>query len=236
MSSAKIDVFRSDTRGLTRTSWLTSRHSFCFGEYYDPKRIRFGFLRVFNDDWIGPSSGFPPHAHENMEIVSIILEGELEHRDSLGHRYVLKKGAVQRMSAGKGIQHSEMNPSQTEKTHFLQAWVFPRVKNQEPSYEEKHFDFSQMGKWQTLVSPVFSPTSLSIDQEVIFSYGAFEQGTSVSHTIKEGYRGVFVFVIEGDLLLGDEHLQKGDSVEIINASSLSLQSESPSKILLVESL
>src|SRR5690348_3500968 len=138
-----IEVIPSKERGLTRTHWLYSRHSFSFGSYYNLKRLGFGTLRVINEDTIASNSGFPSHPHDNMEIITIVLEGQLEHKDSTGTHGIIQAGDVQRMSAGSGIVHSEMNPSATDKVHLLQIWVFPKDRDLTPGYEQKHFNWEK---------------------------------------------------------------------------------------------
>ncbi len=224
-----IERIAADTRGLTKTDWLTSYHSFSFGDYYDPDRVRFGHLRVLNDDTVAPSAGFPPHHHDNMEIVSIILEGALEHKDSLGNHGVINAGQMQRITAGKGIQHAEFNPSKTESVHFLQIWITPKQRGLDPSYEQRDYaSLLKPNQWQLLVSPEKKQGAMFIHQDVNFLMAKLESGASLS--IPNGY----CFVIDGEVQIDGTALKSRDAAMIAEEKPFTLVAKSRSQVLLIE--
>jgi len=205
-------IRKAKDRGTTNLSWLESYHTFSFGNYFDPEQMSFGSLRVINDDRILPGAGFGTHSHDNMEIVSYVLEGALEHRDSLGNGSVIIPGDVQRMSAGKGIQHSEFNGSKTQPTHFLQIWFIPQTRNILPSYEQKHF--SALGKKGPLLlvgSPSGRDGSLTINQDVDMYAARIHHQDAITHELR-AHRKAWLQVARGEIKVNGMQLQEGDGV------------------------
>jgi len=232
----KLTVHRSGCRGHANHGWLKTWHTFSFASYYNPDRMHFGALRVLNDDIIAAGMGFGTHPHDNMEIITIVLGGELEHRDSMGNGSVILPGEVQVMSAGTGIYHSEFNHSEETETSLLQIWVFPDKKNVEPRYGQASFSPEEMnGKWRTVVSPDGADNSLWIHQQAWFSLGEFDVGTNVDYELEKSGNGVYLFLISGEIEVGAETLNQRDGLclEQID-SAFSIQIKQPSKILLME--
>ncbi len=228
-----IDYIPADSRGLTQLEWLTSYHSFSFGEYYDPARMGFGKLRVLNDDTVAGGGGFPLHPHEEMEIVTLVLEGGLEHKDSLGSHGVIKAGQMQRMSAGSGIRHSEFNASKTEAVHFLQIWVIPREQGLTPGYEQKQFAPLKSNHWQLIVAPEKHSDALFIHQDVRFFLAQMTSGTTLSHPIPQN-KGVYCFLINGEAQVNGQLLHQRDAVIITDSNEVQLSAQQPSLCLLIE--
>lgn len=214
-------IRRANDRGLTDVGWLTSRHSFSFGEYYDPGQMGFKSLRVINDDWVAPGKGFGMHGHRDMEIITLVLQGELEHQDSLGHREVLRPGEVQVMSAGRGIRHSECNPSNATPAHFLQIWLEPNILGVEPRYEQRAFALQQLeNAWCCLAGPgVRTDGSFEIYQNVTVSYGKARRNGTIDHVVHDG-EAAWLHVIEGDVSLSGISLKTGDAVAVESAAEL----------------
>lgn len=232
----KLTVHRAGCRGHADHGWLNTWHSFSFASYYNPDRMHFGALRVLNDDTIQAGMGFGTHPHDNMEIITIVLDGELEHRDSMGNGSVIRPGEVQVMSAGTGIQHSEFNHSEVNEASLLQIWVFPEQKNVEPRYGQAKFPEDEMtGKWRTVVSPDGNENSLWIHQQAWFSLGVFDPGSTFSYQPNKQESGLYVFVISGELEIGTETLNPRDAlcVEQIE-SKLEMKTNQKSKILVIE--
>lgn len=230
----EVELIASDERGVTETPWLLSHHSFSFGSYYNLKRINFGTLRVLNDDIVQPAKGFPLHHHDNMEIVTIVLEGALQHKDSAGHEGVITAGQVQRMSAGRGISHSEYNASTTEKVHFLQIWVFPRDRDLEPSYEQKSFTTADLhNQLYPIVKSVPGERALLIHQDATFYLGHIDAGKKVTHPLPKN-KGAYLFVIKGKLGLGDKLMKTGDAAQITLSDAVDLTTIERSEVLLIE--
>lgn len=232
---ATIEIIPSKERGLTFTDWLLSRHSFSFGSYYNLKRLSFGTLRVINEDTVTASSGFPSHHHDNMEIVTIVLNGQLEHQDSTGTRGIIQAGDVQRMTAGKGILHSEMNPSPTDKVHFLQIWIFPKERDLTPSYEQKHFDWEkETNRLIPIISSKPQGSALTIHQDADFYLCNLLPKASLNHTLKSNKHGLYLFVIDGEIQLEENVLETGDAAAIKNVAKIQFSANRPSKCLLIE--
>lgn len=209
-----IEVRRAEDRGRASFGWLDSRHTFSFGQYYDPAHMGFGPLRVLNDDRVAPGGGFAPHGHANMEIISYVLEGALEHRDSLGHGSVIRRGDVQRMSAGSGIRHSEFNASKVDPVRFLQVWVQPDVLNVEPGYAQTFFpEGERRGRLRLVISPDGSDGSLSIRQDARMYIGTFGTGDSAELALGGGRRA-WVQVASGRIRLNGETLVEGDGAAL----------------------
>jgi len=230
----KINILRSDERGKTELGWLHSRHSFSFGNYYNPKRTGFGLLMVFNDDIVEPSKGFGTHFHDNFEIISIVLEGALEHKDSMDNHGVINANEVQRISAGAGISHSEFNHSSKEKVHFLQIWVAPKEKNLKPTYEQKSFLGLKKNEFVKVVSRKNNEHSIYINQAASFSIGDFDKSKEVSYKLENSNNGAYVFVIDGDLDIEDYNIKTSDSAEITETGLLKIKANEKSRILLIE--
>jgi len=232
----KLTVHRSGCRGHADHGWLKTWHSFSFASYYNPDRMHFGALRVLNDDIIAAGMGFGTHPHDNMEIITIVLEGELEHRDSMGNGSVIRPGEVQVMSAGTGIQHSEFNHSQKNEASLLQIWVFPDKKNVEPRYGQAKFQEDEMkGKWRTVVSPDGVDGSLWIHQQAWFSLGEFDEDATIDYQLKKPGNVIYLFLISGEVEVGSETLKQRDAlcVEQIDGK-VNLKINKESKLLLME--
>ena len=229
----KISIERSDERGTTELGWLHSRHSFSFGNYHNPKRMGFGVLRVFNEDIVEPGKGFGTHFHDNFEIVSIILEGALEHKDSMSNHGIIPSGDIQRISAGTGISHSEFNHSSNEKVHFLQIWIEPNDRNIKPSYEQKSFLINK-NRLVKVVSGIKNKDTIYIHQDANFSLGNFDKNKTISYKLNNSKHGVFVFVIEGKIEVDKSKLEKDDAAEITETEILKIKSNERSQILVIE--
>ena len=232
----KTILHKATTRGHANHGWLDSWHTFSFASYYDADRVHFGALRVLNDDTVAPGMGFGKHPHDNMEIVSIPLEGDLEHGDSTGTKAVIKKGDVQLMSAGTGIVHSEKNKNDDQQVKFLQIWVFPNRKNVTPRYDQKTFtDAEKANQLATVVSPVGSNDGgVQMHQDAWFHLGKLEKGTELSYDLKKEGNGVYAFVIEGDVTINDIVLNRRDGLGISETDTLSIKADSEAEILLME--
>lgn len=232
----KLTVHRSGCRGHADHGWLKTWHSFSFAGYYNPDRMHFGALRVLNDDIIEAGMGFGTHPHDNMEIITIVLSGELEHRDSMGNGSVIRPGEVQVMSAGTGIQHSEFNHSAENEASLLQIWVFPDKKNVEPRYGQAKFQEEEMaGKWRTVISPDGVDNSLWIHQQAWFSIGEFGQNSNIGYELKKPGNAIYLFVISGELEVGAESLKQRDALCIEQIEDkVNLKINKDSKLLLME--
>ena len=232
----KLKVHRAGCRGHADHGWLNTWHTFSFAGYYNPDRMHFGALRVLNDDTVQAGMGFGTHPHDNMEIITIVLKGELEHRDSMGNGSVIRPGEIQVMSAGTGIQHSEFNHSHAEEVSLLQIWVFPDKRNVEPRYDQAVFSEEDMkGKWSNIVSPDGANGSLWIHQQAWFSLGLFDAGSIIEYQLKKAESGLYVFVISGEIVIGDETLHNRDGICIEEIpSKIALKSNTESKILVME--
>jgi quercetin 2,3-dioxygenase len=231
-----IQVYPAQSRYHADYGWLKTYHSFSFGEYYDPNNIQFGPLRVLNDDFVAPLRGFGAHPHQEMEIVSIVLKGYLKHEDSTGHTATTTFGGVQRMSAGTGIIHSEVNPSATEEVNFLQLWFLPEVNGLTPSYERTIFDVVKM-KNALLPIVTKNPSSSEIahiHQDLTIYLSDLEAGRELVFAQQEGRR-IFFFVIEGDVTLnGQATLHKRDSARITEMPTLRIASENGARFMLID--
>jgi len=215
-------ITRADERGRSRTNWLDSRHSFSFGSYLDPERMGFGPLRVVNDDRVAPGGGFPAHPHRDMEIVSIVLEGELEHKDSMGNGRVIKSGEIQYMSAGSGITHSEFNPSPEQPVHFLQIWIQPAENGLTPRYADQPLEVAANNEWSLVLSPEGRDASIAIRQDVELRSVLLDAGRSIVYVSAVEGRGLWIFVIEGRIKVMGEVLEKGDSFALAGFDAATL--------------
>jgi len=192
-------IHKANTRGHANHGWLDTYHTFSFGHYYDPDRMNFGALRVLNDDRVEAGKGFGTHPHDNMEIVSIPLEGDLEHKDSMGNRAVIRQGDIQVMSAGTGVFHSEYNLNQDQAVKFLQIWVFPNKKDMEPRYDQISIrDIEQANQFCQILSPSKEDQGVWIHQDAWFHIGNFEAGKGGNYSIKKEGNGVYLFLLEGE--------------------------------------
>ncbi len=217
-----LTLRRAEERGRANFGWLDSRHSFSFGSYFDPAHMGFGPLRVINDDRVAAGCGFPTHPHADMEIVSYVLEGALEHKDSLGTGSVIRPGDVQRMSAGSGIRHSEANASKSDPVHFLQIWIVPERKGLEPGYEQKAFPSEEKrGKLRLVGSRDGRDGSVTIHRDVDFYATVLGESDAVTHELKSGRLG-WVQVARGSAKLNGEQLYPGDGVAVEEAAKLEL--------------
>ena len=229
-----IITHQANTRGKADFGWLQSRHTFSFGQYFNPERIQFGALRVLNDDIVAPGMGFGTHPHDNMEIVSLPLKGDLAHKDSTGNTEVIKTGDVQIMSAGSGLTHSEFNHSQKEEVNFLQIWVLPKEKNIKPRYQQITFDEGErQNQWQTVVAPD-QEDALWINQDAWFSLANLEAGKSMEYHLHKGNSGVYLFVIEGEVTAAEQKLGRRDAVGIADAESFAIKADQAAKLLAIE--
>ena len=223
-----MEHIHADSRGAFKNEWLESRHSFSFSEYHDPARMNFSSLRVINEDWVAAKGGFPMHGHRDMEIVTYVMEGALSHKDSLGNGSAIRPGDVQRMSAGRGILHSEFNHSETEAVHLLQIWLLPTVTGIQPGYAQAHFPLEQRcGKLQLLISPDGRDGSLSMNTDTSLYASILEAGET-TQWVKPDKRAVYVHVARGSLILNGMTLQAGDALAIPEATPLELAFSSDS--------
>ncbi len=228
-------IHKADSRGYADHGWLQSFHSFSFANYHNPEKVRFGLLRVLNDDIVAPGMGFGTHPHDNMEIVTIPLKGELAHQDSTGNKEVIKAGEVQIMSAGSGLTHSEFNNSKKEFVNLFQIWVFPKEKNITPRYDQKIFDPEERkNKFQIVVSPDEKDGTLWINQDAYFTLGNFDEGNSVKYEIKKNGNGVYVMITEGSAEIDGEVLSRRDAIGLSDLSSVEIKILAKSELLIIE--
>jgi quercetin 2,3-dioxygenase len=231
----KTVLHKATTRGHANHGWLDSWHTFSFANYYDPERVHFGTLRVLNDDTVAPGMGFGTHPHDNMEIISIPLEGDLEHRDNTGNIQVIRQGDVQIMSAGTGIAHSEKNKNDNQPVKFLQIWVFPNQKDVAPRYEQKSFsNADKHNQLLTVVSPMGENSGVNIYQDAWFSLGNLDRGLTLSYELKMKGNGVYAFLLEGDVTINDIVLNRRDGLGISDVDRLTITANSNSELLLME--
>jgi hypothetical protein len=228
------EIRRSEERGYADHGWLKSFHTFSFADYFDPKHVEFGPLRVINEDRVQAGAGFGTHGHRDMEIISYVLSGELAHQDSMGNGSTIRPGDVQRMSAGSGVRHSEFNPSKTTGTHFLQIWIQPTQSNIEPSYEEKRFTAQEKrGRLRLIVSPDRAEGSLLIHQDARIYAGLFDGGEQADLTVQNGRR-LYVHLARGSLSANDTILEAGDALKITGKSQLHLTNGEAAEVLVFD--
>jgi redox-sensitive bicupin YhaK (pirin superfamily) len=229
-----ITLRRGADRGHFNHGWLDTYHSFSFGEYYDPQHVHFGALRVINEDHIAPGQGFGMHGHKDMEIVTYVLSGALQHRDNLGNGEVLRPGELQRMSAGTGIRHSEFNPSATEPVHLYQIWLFPERPGLEPSYEQKALPAEgRSNTWQLVASPDAANGSLKIHQDARLYLAELGAGLTLNKPL-EPERKAWLQVLRGQIELGGQPLTAGDAAAFTGESQVHLRASSPAEVLLFD--
>lgn len=228
-------LHKADKRGHADHGWLNAWHSFSFASYHDPEKVHFGVLRVLNDDTVAGGMGFGTHPHDNMEIITIPLSGQLEHKDSMGNTGIISKGEVQVMSAGTGIQHSEKNKDQNEALKLLQIWLFPNKKNVKPRYDQKAFDLDAANNnLLTIVSPMGEKEGLNIHQNAWFSLGKLDKDFKTSYQLKDKNNGVYAFVIDGAISINGEKLNRRDGLGIAETGELEIKAESDAELLLME--
>jgi redox-sensitive bicupin YhaK (pirin superfamily) len=239
-----IQTIRSNDRYHTESDWLSTKWHFSFADYHDPQNVQFGPLRVFNDDTVAPGGGFPQHPHRDMEIITYVIDGALQHQDNLGNTGVIRPGEIQRMSAGTGVRHSEFNASQTDPVHFLQLWIMPAVQRLQPSWEQKSFSLQgREGKLLPLAVPVgdgekSEAGTVQIHQDATIYTSLLRPSQSVSHPVAAGRRA-YIFVIRGSLNLNGQTLMAGDQARVHGESTLQMsvnsgQGGGPADFLLID--
>ena len=230
----EVNIRKSEDRGKADFGWLESRHSFSFGHYYDPHHMGFGPLRVINEDRVAPGEGFPAHPHSDMEIISYVLEGALEHRDSLGTGSVIRPGDVQRMSAGTGIRHSEFNASRSEPVHFLQIWIIPERRGLAPGYEQKSFPAEEKrGRLRILASRDGREGSVTIHQDANLYATILNKSQRIAHELAAG-RLAWIHVARGSVRLNGEGLEAGDGAGVRGPGTLEVEGEGEAEVLLFD--
>ncbi len=231
----KTILHKADTRGAADYGWLKTRYSFSFSNWHNPERIHFGALRVLNDDYIAGGMGFGTHPHDNMEIITIPMSGQLEHKDSMGNTGIISKGEVQVMSAGTGIQHSEFNHNKDEAVTLFQVWIFSNQKNVKPRYDQRAFDFASLkNSFIIIVSPMGSDEGLNIHQNAWFSIGKLDRAAKYTYELKDKNNGVYAFIISGDASINGEKLNNRDGLGISETDKLEITADSDVEILLIE--
>jgi redox-sensitive bicupin YhaK (pirin superfamily) len=229
-----LTVRKGNDRGVTRIGWLDSRHSFSFGDYFDPKLHQFHALRVINDDRVAPGGGFPMHPHRDMEILTYVLSGQLEHRDSMGNGEVIHAGEWQAMTAGTGLQHSEFNPSRTEPVHLLQIWIFPDRKGLKPGYRQKSFfDAEKIGQWQLAASPDGVDGSLPIHQDARVFVARLEKDQQVRHDLVRG-RAAYLHIATGSATVNGQRLTAGDALVVEDETAVVVNGNEAGEVLLFD--
>ena len=233
---AKTIFHPAGKRGHANHGWLDAHHSFSFASWYDPAKMHFGALRVLNDDIVDGGQGFGRHPHDNMEIITIVLDGALEHKDSMGHTQQIVPGEVQVMSAGKGITHSEYNPNPDKKVNLLQTWIFPDKKNVQPRYDQRSFPADErINKLQAVVSPIDTEDpGLKIHQSAWIYRTTLEKGKSLSHALHSKVHGAYIFLIDGEVTVAGQQLTKRDALGISEADSFELVAGETSDVLILE--
>lgn len=228
-------LHKANTRGHADHGWLNAYHSFSFASWYNPERVQFGVLRVLNDDTVAAGMRFATHPHDNMEIITIPLEGDLAHKDSMGNTETIKTGDVQVMSAGTGIKHSEFNPNADQHTKLFQIWLFPKVKNVAPRYQQITIDVTkQKNNFAQILSPNVDDEGVWIYQDAWFHLADFENGFCKTYQIKKKGNGMYVFLISGKITIDGQELETRDGLGITDFETLEIRANSDSKILLME--
>lgn len=235
IKTMKTVLHKAETRGHANHGWLNSHHTFSFANYYHPERVHFGVLRVLNDDRVAAGMGFGTHPHDNMEIISIPLEGDLEHKDSMGTQAVIRQGDIQVMSAGTGIRHSEYNKNRDREVKFLQIWVFPNKRNVIPRYDQISVrDLAKKNEFYQVLSPNADDQGVWIHQDAWFHLGDLDAGKSATYTVKRKGNGVYVFVLEGSVEIGGQALSRRDGYGIWDTDKFEVKSTSDAKVLLMD--
>jgi len=225
----------AESRGHADHGWLNTWHSFSFAGYYNPDRMHFGALRVLNDDTVAPGRGFGRHPHDNMEIISIPLKGDLKHEDSMGNSGIIHEGDVQIMSAGTGIEHSEYNKNSDKPVSFLQIWVIPRRKNVEPRYDQISLqELKQENTFYTFLSPDKDTDGVWIHQDAWFSIGSFDKTVETNYELHKESNGLYVFALEGEAVIADKELNRRDAIGIWETESVDIKAKPVARLLLLE--
>jgi len=233
--AGKKIIHKADSRGYFDFGWLKTNHTFSFGNYYDRERVNFGMLRVLNDDFVAAGEGFGTHPHNDMEIVTIPLDGALAHKDSTGSEGVIYPDEVQIMSAGTGIRHSEYNHLQDGTSNFLQLWIFPDKKGHEPRYNQKYFDPAERkNKYQFIVTPEKNDDNLWLNQEAYLSLTDLEKGKSLNYKMHTKGNGTYLFLIDGDISVAEEKLSKRDGMGLYETDEFTIESKNDSQLLIIE--
>ncbi len=231
----KMTIHKAGSRGHANHGWLNTYHTFSFANYYDPSRMNFGVLQVLNDDEVAPGMGFGTHPHQNMEIISIPLEGDLEHKDSMGNIAVIRSGDIQAMSAGTGVSHSEKNRNSDKAVKFLQIWVLPNKANVTPRYDQITLQADALkDRFHQIISPNPKDEGIWIHQDAWFHMGEFQAGSTPTYNLKKEGNGLYVFLLEGGCEAGGESLYRRDGIGIWDTESVSFKITEPSKLLLME--
>lgn len=229
------EIYRAHQRGVAEHGWLHARFSFSFAEYYDPKRMGFGVLRVLNNDTIEPGGGFGRHPHDNMEIITLVLSGELEHEDSEGNHGIIKAGEVQYMSAGEGVFHSEKNPSQTQSVELFQIWIYPNKRGGKPRYAQKSLqDIEKRGEWNIIASPDGREGSIEIRQDALFFTTKLGKGESLNLPKLEEDRGIYLMVVEGSIEIDSQRLDKRDEIQIKGTHSYHVEALEQTQLIMFD--
>lgn len=235
LNMANSILHKADSRGGADHGWLKTKHSFSFASYYNPERMHFGVLRVLNDDIVAPGMGFGTHPHDNMEIISIPLEGDLEHRDSMGNTTVIRNGDIQVMSAGTGIQHSEYNRNKDKPVKFLQIWLFPNEKNVQPRYDQLSLQLKDRhNRLQQILSPSAEDDGVWIHQDAWFHIGHLDKGKTIDYSLHKKSNGVYAFVLKGSLEINDQALEARDGYGLWDIDSIRLKASADAEVLLME--
>jgi redox-sensitive bicupin YhaK (pirin superfamily) len=228
-------LHKAATRGHADHGWLNAYHSFSFASWYNPDRVQFGVLRVLNDDTVAPGMGFGTHPHDNMEIITIPLEGDLAHKDSMGNTETIKTGDVQVMSAGTGVQHSEFNPNADKQTKLFQIWLFPKVRNVAPRYQQITLKVAeQKNNFAQILSPNADDEGVWIHQDAWFYLADFDKDFSKTYSLKKEGNGMYVFVISGNITVDGQELETRDGLGITDFDTLEIQATSNAKFLMME--
>lgn len=231
----KTILHKANTRGNANHGWLNAYHTFSFAGYFNPERHNFGVLRVLNDDTVASGMGFGMHPHDNMEIITIPLEGDLAHKDSMGNAATIKSGDVQVMSAGTGIRHSEFNPNHNQHTKLLQIWLFPKTKDVEPRYQQITLNTNDRhNKLQQILSPNADDQGVWIHQDAWFHMGRFDEGVSAAYQLKKPGNGLYVFVLKGTIEIAGQTLETRDGLGIEDFETLDITAKTDSEFLLME--
>lgn len=228
-------IHKANTRGHANHGWLDTHHTFSFANYHNPERMHFGVLRVLNDDRVMAGKGFGTHPHDNMEIVSIPLEGDLEHKDSMGNVAVIKEGDVQVMSAGTGVTHSEYNKNKDKEVKFLQIWLFPNRRNVTPRYDQISIkDIAKENEFYQVLSPNTDDQGVWINQDAWFHMGKFQKGTSTEYKIQKEGNGVYAFILDGQVEIEGQSLEPRDGMGIWNTDSIAVKATADARVLLMD--
>ncbi|WP_282133382.1 pirin family protein [Cellulophaga baltica] len=228
-------LHKAATRGHANHGWLNSHHTFSFANYHNPERMNFGVLRVLNDDSVQAGMGFGTHPHDNMEIISIPLEGDLEHKDSMGNVTIIKEGDVQAMSAGTGVTHSEKNKNKDKEVKFLQIWIFPKEKNIRPKYDQISLkNIEKENELYQILSPNKEDQGVWIHQDAWFHIGKFTKGNTATYDIKKEGNGIYAFILEGEVEIQSEKLSERDGLGIWDTESIQIKATENARILLME--